>query len=777
VKNVMMNRLGSMAAGLMLGLLLPFVTVAAEPQFTDDNWVVNDQRLLDPSPQRIATDGSGHLYVAGEFEAIGNMAVNGIARWDGREWMPLGSGLEGALEGSDGHIWVSDMLLSGSDLYVAGGFMNAGGQPVNGIAKWDGQVWSPLGDGIEGDVQALTMVGHELYAGVTTGTFEDGYTSRISKWDGNVWAPVGGEKDGRVSDLAVVGNEVYVVGDDPLEGDTSDYRVLTWNGGSWVPLGEAFNGEVTKLAVVGNDLYAGGFFTMTGDSNAVYVAKWDGSAWSAVGGGLEGAGLSDMAGDGGFLYVLGFIWGAGDVPVEAIAKWDGSTWSPVGSGGIHPDLKAIAPFTYLFGGPDFGSLAISGDDIYYTQSRRYAQCANNEPIPNPVVHWDGEQWTYPGARPKAPPYPAMVAWKNEVYVGGRIDGLAGAPGVGIARWDHGSWSPVAPAEGYGISVMAAAGNNLYAAGTHVLGECCDYIAKWDGETWSTLSDQINSDVFALAASGGDLYAGGPFNRMGNLTVNHIAKWDGSTWSPLGAGVKNLVRALAVSGTDLYVGGDFTQAGGTPARGIAKWDGHTWSSLGPGWDDYVAFLAVSGGDVYVANRHRVSKWDGATWSDLGWLGDQGVNAIAASDGDLYVGGAFTNAGSVAAGNIARWDGSVWSPLGSCIAGVDSYQGVNSLLAARGELFVGCEFNLIGGKAAANFASAFRNTVPPLKVAHGIASVFFRGTPAGEYRIERTLDFKSWDHLAYRHAGETGGIDFVDENAPDSAAYYRAVPIEP
>ena len=37
-------------------------------------------------------------------------------------------------------------------VYVAGNIVTAGGTPVNYIARWNGSTWSPLGDGLGGDV-------------------------------------------------------------------------------------------------------------------------------------------------------------------------------------------------------------------------------------------------------------------------------------------------------------------------------------------------------------------------------------------------------------------------------------------------------------------------------------------------------------------------------------------------------------------------------------------------------------------------------------------------
>jgi hypothetical protein len=59
-------------------------------------------------------------------------------------------------------------VVSGPDLYAGGQFTTAGGVLANGIAKWNGNSWSPLGSGIGGYsryVLALAASDSELYVG------------------------------------------------------------------------------------------------------------------------------------------------------------------------------------------------------------------------------------------------------------------------------------------------------------------------------------------------------------------------------------------------------------------------------------------------------------------------------------------------------------------------------------------------------------------------------------------------------------------------------------
>ena len=92
----------------------------------------------------------GRLYYPATFQNRGF-----VYKWNGLTWAELGSGMTNAdswLSGS-----VNSLALLGGEVYAGGYFTLAGGTPANRIAKWNGTNWSPLGTGMNGSVQALTI--------------------------------------------------------------------------------------------------------------------------------------------------------------------------------------------------------------------------------------------------------------------------------------------------------------------------------------------------------------------------------------------------------------------------------------------------------------------------------------------------------------------------------------------------------------------------------------------------------------------------------------------
>ncbi len=143
------------------------------------------------------------LYAAGRFLTIGDVPANNIARWDGTSWSPLGNGLTRNTGFAQGFHMTTFDDGSGTALYVAGSFNRINGtQAAENVAKWDGTAWSPMGDGLDGQVQELVVFndgsGDALYA---LGSFNNSGTNpmpRIAKWNGSAWEAVGAGADGNI---------------------------------------------------------------------------------------------------------------------------------------------------------------------------------------------------------------------------------------------------------------------------------------------------------------------------------------------------------------------------------------------------------------------------------------------------------------------------------------------------------------------------------------------------------------------------------------------------
>src|SRR5690606_14012036 len=93
------------------------------------------------------------------------IAANRIVRWDGSQWSKVGSGTGNGVDAD-----VVSLAVHDGSLYVGGGFTATNflgtSVPAQGVARWDGVAWSPLGSGISGRAMGLLVADDgSLYAG------------------------------------------------------------------------------------------------------------------------------------------------------------------------------------------------------------------------------------------------------------------------------------------------------------------------------------------------------------------------------------------------------------------------------------------------------------------------------------------------------------------------------------------------------------------------------------------------------------------------------------
>ena len=231
-------------------------------------------------------DGQGPaLYAAGRFTNAGSVPVNRIAKWNGQSWSALGSGLD---ERAFSLAVFDDG--GGAALYVGGLFQQAGGVPVNFVARWNGAAWSPLAGTtllqVGGGPTSLAVFddgsGPALYAGGNFSEANLGAGNRIAKWNGQVWSPLGSGMNDQVLSLGVFddgnGAALYAGGWFTTAGGLEANGIARWDGSSWSPLGAGVNAQAQAIAPFddgsGPALFVGGNFNFAGPWPASAIAKW-----------------------------------------------------------------------------------------------------------------------------------------------------------------------------------------------------------------------------------------------------------------------------------------------------------------------------------------------------------------------------------------------------------------------------------------------------------------------------------------------------------------------
>lgn len=200
------------------------------------------------------------LIVAGNFLEFEGLFPNRIVRWNGTEWRPLGSGIQGEE--------VYSLTTHNGELIVGGDFWNAGGVSAESVAAWNGSSWRNLGAGLfspEDPVQALIEFEGELIAG--------GYfTDSVKRWTGTSWSTVGSGISRPVQTLTVHDGALHAGGlPNWPSGPGGIYR---WDGATWTLLGGGVDSDVRALASFNHELLVGGTFSIAGNRSAGRFARW-----------------------------------------------------------------------------------------------------------------------------------------------------------------------------------------------------------------------------------------------------------------------------------------------------------------------------------------------------------------------------------------------------------------------------------------------------------------------------------------------------------------------
>lgn len=210
-------------------------------------------------------DGSGVLITVADHDARYPLRID--PTYTDADYVSLGTGINGE---------VLALAVSGTDLYVGGGFTSAGGVSMSNIAKWNGSAWSSLGSGLNGVVKALVVSGTNLYVGGSFTSAGGVSANSIAKWNGVSWTALGVGMTGWVNALAVSGTDLYVGGYGyfTTASGASTYAVAKWNGSAWSALKTGMNGADTvyAFAVSGNLLYVGGMFLSVDNKSVNYIA-------------------------------------------------------------------------------------------------------------------------------------------------------------------------------------------------------------------------------------------------------------------------------------------------------------------------------------------------------------------------------------------------------------------------------------------------------------------------------------------------------------------------
>lgn len=636
-------------------------------------------------------DGTGTaLYVGGEFDVAGDRAAKNVARWDGTRFTPLGAGVNGRVR----TLHVHDDG-TGQALYVGGDFTMAGGQPAPFLARWDGQSWSPVGSfaqtgsvagcpvqGMPGGIRALATFGSDLYAGGAFDTVDGVTVNGIARHDGSLWTPLGsGLSCAFLSNAAPV-VEAFAVWDDGNGADlyvggrfiTADglvsRRLACWTGTTWCQVlyngvGQnavfdlmPWNGPSGSVLLIAHDTVSGGSaasywtgtqlvslppfpapnsggsFTLYDDGNGAVpyhagtarLHRFENGAWSTVpapSGPSGNFSFNTIAtydlGQGEELVLGGRFKGSVSNGAEGLARWGGATWQPLLPGGAPSYVRHMA---WHDDGTGAGHrLFAVGETLAVYDGVAWAELAASLPgrVEATAVHDDGGG--------------------SELFIGGRSptggwllkwNGSALVPAVStsfeVSSWDGILAMANQPVAG-GPDVLWLGGQRLM-GGLGVVRVVNGVGVPVPG---GPLAWEPVRSLLPWQEGGQDvLYAGGALSPIGGI-LHNIMRYDGATWTRIETATIGPVGSLVAFD-------DGVSGPGVHANGRWRRDGNTWVQIGTATGAVGVFDDGTGGALYVAGAGTVQRYDGAAWSTVATLDPLAfVRHAYAGGGSLWLGG--------------------------------------------------------------------------------------------------------------------------------------------
>ncbi len=259
------------------------------------NWVQLGTGITGPV-LGLYNDNDNNLYATGWFDTIGGVPASRIAKWNGTTWSAIDTS-----NWSTGGASICSIIYKG-ELYVGGNFWNNAGT-INKIAKWNGTQWQSLGSGMPGGtsvVNCLEIYNNDLYVGGSFSVSSGCPGNSIARWDGTQWLDVGGGFTGinpTIDDLKVFNGELYASGIFDVAGGKAIQDIAKWNGTNWCGLGfgNVLSGRrVCTLDVLNNELYLGGGFKDINGDTMNYVSKWIGGSFTSICGNTTGINESQI---------------------------------------------------------------------------------------------------------------------------------------------------------------------------------------------------------------------------------------------------------------------------------------------------------------------------------------------------------------------------------------------------------------------------------------------------------------------------------------------------
>lgn len=646
-----------------------------------------------------AVDSTGNFYIGGNFKYVDGKTVNGIAMWNGNEWIALNGGCSGE---------VRCITAYPDGVYVGGTFDSIGGKKVNSIAKWDGSTWHSLdtgigynANGIPTTIKSIAKLDTELYVVANWSLYV---------WDQHLWKKQNvrhttedNQAGSYINAVTSDGKDVYICGSfDSIDGLYAKHVAKREND-SWVGIGN-YTGkksrEVYYIGFVNNKLFVRGYFSFyQGNDTLGGMLLFDNNSWKPFAKHPFGP--------------YGHVTSSKD---EILVS------QPNGYGFIGSNTNLIPAgllvikndtITKYLSAPDqsgvrFGpisKIAFGNNQLYALGDMYMAGLQNADSL----MSWDGAKWTvvnglneFLGSK-RQNELKSITTAGDKLYVQGDFDVLESDTTFGFVMHDNLGWHSM-----YESDFKIYDHPIMYDYSVNQDGDIAAYsnygITLWKNNKWTMLplpyelNDTVQISVVVL--DNGTLYVNYYFNSkndgISTFRSNEILKWDGLSWQVVKRYVPYIyedifnnitpggwVSKMSIHNGTIYISGFFTHIDSIRSGCIAGFKDNDLITFGKGVEKTKPYNS--------------------------YAGHEQIFDIAFHNNEIYVGGVFDHAGDSTAFSVAKWDGNNWHSFGSGIKntqttsdGIQLNGFVNSMCIFDNKLYIAGDFERAGGKNAHNIS---------------------------------------------------------------------------
>jgi PKD repeat protein len=228
---------------------------------------------------------NGELVAGGDFTQADGNPVSRIAKWNGTSWVGIGGT-------SDFSNDIRTMTVYDGELWVGGDFNNvAGCSACDGLVKWDDATSTWIGGdsgvditgGVDSTVRVLFVdqASDLLYMGghfveLTIDGVPNTNFNGMAKYDGSDWTPLGTGVNSYVRAIGKYNGNIIAGGDFNTAGAVTANKIAKWNPGTstWSAMGTGMNDYVKSIEIWNGTLYAGGPFTTADGLTRNCIASW-----------------------------------------------------------------------------------------------------------------------------------------------------------------------------------------------------------------------------------------------------------------------------------------------------------------------------------------------------------------------------------------------------------------------------------------------------------------------------------------------------------------------